>query len=163
MRVQLKNDYKALNQNKMKVEEAYKIEEKAIDWLNETDTMQFSPEELCSMFAVHCLDEQAKEIAELKDNGYMNNEQLETFNNRTKQIAELKAELTSNALQQTIDLTKAMSTAIDLSNAKKQIAELKEDRISLIMWVYEEVASHPLSLENADGFLEDYNKELNKH
>ena len=27
------------------------------------------------------------------------------------------------------------------------------------MWLYEEVASHPLSLENAESFLEDYLKE----
>jgi hypothetical protein len=42
------------------------------------------------------------------------------------EIKELKEERISNALQHTIDLTKAMSKAIDLSNAEAEIKELKD-------------------------------------
>ena len=123
------------------------------------------------------LEKYADSLAELR---CQNNSDWRALNlKQTKQIAELlelseiPTSIKEEKLKQQIaelkekNKPKYWSNIPDaqqiIENKDKQIAELRADRISLIMWVYEEVASHPLSLENADGFLEDYNKELNKH
>jgi hypothetical protein len=83
-------------------------------------------------------------------------------------IKELTEERISNALQHTIDLTKAMSKAIDLSNAKDKIKELKE-KAKKVVDVYilttptDDVSGSTMVVSKLAKPIIELNEELNKH